>query len=216
MNSDKFSIKNLKEVEKYSINKLTEYEINNLKFIKVMFGNSSRAGDGFEYKIDEINETDNWHPETKDAKEIGGFNFSVEEKILRWLVRGDTLYDVTLPNEAEVYDCESPSAPHGVFRSNKIIISNPRPVTDEMAMNFYNKSILPEKSFFKAMAGCSIRGYINTAIQIFKDKVNKDNFELAFNEFKDFIIPNGKDTFSEEYLDEKTKRIYEMFFSFKL
>lgn len=81
MNSDKFSIKDLKEIEKYSINRLTEYEIKNLNFIKVMFGNSSRAGDGFEYKIDEINETDNWHPETKDAKGIGGFNFSVEEKI---------------------------------------------------------------------------------------------------------------------------------------
>lgn len=46
MNSDKFSIKDLKEIEKYSINRLTEYEIKNLNFIKVMFGNSSRAGDG--------------------------------------------------------------------------------------------------------------------------------------------------------------------------
>lgn len=215
MNSDKFSIKDLKEIEKYSINRLTEYEIKNLNFIKVMFGNSSRAGDGFEYKIDEINETDNWHPETKDAKGIGGFNFSVEEKILRWLVRGDTLYDVILPNDAEVYDCESPSAPHGVFRSNKIIITNPRPVTDEMAMNFYNKSILPEKSYFKAMAGCCIRGYVNTAIKIFNDKVNKSNFEIAFSEFKDFIIPNGEDTFSEDYLGNDTRKIYDMFLNFE-
>lgn len=59
-----------------------------------MFGNSSKAGNGFEYKVDEINEIDEWHPETNDGKEIGGFSFSVEEKILRWLVRGDTLYDV--------------------------------------------------------------------------------------------------------------------------
>ena len=147
----KFNINDLKEVEKYSINRLSDYEINNLKFIKVMFGTASRAGSGFEYKIDKVNETDNWHPETKDSKDIGGFNFSVEEKILRWLVRGDTLYDVIIPENTEVYDCESPSAPHGVFRSNKIIVTNPKPVTDEMAMDFYKKSILPEKSYFKAI-----------------------------------------------------------------
>lgn len=205
----------LKKVEKYSINKLTDNEINNLKFIKVMFGTKSKAGDGFEYKIAEINETDNWHPETKDAKDIGGFNFSVEEKILRWLVRGDTLYDVTIPKDTEVYDCDSPSAPHGVFRSNRIIINNPRPMTDEVAMYFYEKSTLPEKSYFKAMAGCSVRGYMNTAIRIFTDKVNKENFELTFNEFKDFMIPNEKNTFNEEYLDENTKKIYDMFIELK-
>lgn len=205
----------LKDVEKYSINKLTDNEINNLKFIKVMFGTKSKAGEGFDYKIGEINETDNWHPETNDSKEIGGFNFSIEEKILRWLVRGDTLYDVTIPENTEVFDCESPSAPHGVFRSNRIIINNPRSMTDEIAMYFYEKSILPEKSYFKAMAGCSVRGYMNTAIKIFTDKVNKENFELAFNEFKDFMIPNGNDTFNEEYLDDNTKKIYNMFIEFK-
>ena len=150
-----------------------------------------------------------------DGKEIGGFNFSVEEKILRWLVRGDTLYDVTIPENTEVYDCESPSAPHGVFRSNRIIINNPRPMTDETAMYFYEKSILPEKSYFKAMAGCCVRGYINTAIKIFTDKVNKENYELAFNEFKDFVKPNDKEYFSEEYLNQNTKIIYDMFINLK-
>lgn len=205
----------LEEVEKYSINKLTDDEINNLKFIKVMFGTKSNAGEGFEYKIGEINETDNWHPKTMDGKQIGGFNFSVEEKILRWLVRGDTLYDVTIPKNTEVYDCDSPSAPHGVFRSNRIIINNPRPMTDELAMIFYSKSILPEKSYFKAMAGCCVRGYINTAIKIFEDKVNKDNIELAFSEFKDFINPNNKEDFGEKYLGENTKKIYDMFMNFE-
>ena len=92
-----------------------------------------------------------------------------------------------------------------------MIITNPRPVTDETAMDFYKKSILPEKSYFKAMAGCAIRGYINTAIQIFKDKINKENVNLAFDEFKDFIIPNDKEEFSEEYLGIDTLKIYDMF-----
>ena len=56
---------------------------------------------------------------------------------------------------------------------------------------------------------------MNTAIKIFTDKVNKENFELAFNEFKDFMIQNGNDTFNEEYLDDNTKKIYNMFIEFK-
>ena len=56
---------------------------------------------------------------------------------------------------------------------------------------------------------------MNTAIKILTDKVNKENFELAFNEFKDFMIPNGNDTFNEEYLDDNTKKIYNMFIEFK-
>ena len=120
---------------------------------------------------------------------MGGFNFSTEEKILRWLVRGDTIYDVDLPDDAEVIDCPNESAPHGVFRTNKIIISNPRIVTDEMAMEFYKKSNLPEKSYYKSLAGCAIRGYKNTCLQIIKDKVNKDNIDLVLSEWNDFHRP---------------------------
>ena len=81
---------------------------------------------------------------------MGGFNFSTEDKILRWLVRGDTIYDVEIPGDADIVDCINESAPHGVFRSNKIIIKNPRKVDDEYAMELYLKSDLPEKSYFKA------------------------------------------------------------------
>ena len=81
------------------------------KYLKVMFGTKSGASD-FEYKFGEGNVAKIWNP-----KKMGGFNFSTESKILRWLVRGDTIYDVELPEDAEVVDCPSNSAPHGVFRS---------------------------------------------------------------------------------------------------
>ena len=71
---------------------------------------------------------------------MGGFNFSTEDKILRWLVRGDTIYDIIIPDDAEVIDVESISAPHGVFRTNKIIVTNPRILTDELAMYYYKIS----------------------------------------------------------------------------
>lgn len=67
----------------------------------------------------------------------------------RWLVRGDTIYKVTIPDDAEVIDCPSESAPHGVFRTNKIILSDPQEVTDSMALEFYKKSNLPTKSYLK-------------------------------------------------------------------
>ena len=207
-----FFVDNLKEVKEKEINKLSKDEINNIKFIKVMFGTESKAGTGYNYKIDEVNETDNWHPELNDSKSIGGFNFSVEEKILRWLIRGDTLYDVIIPDDAEVYDCYNPSTPHGVFSSNKIIIKNPRKVTEEMVFDFYKKSNLPEKSYFKAMAGITIRGFVNVAIRIFEEKVNKENVDLAFSEFKDFLTPRDSDKgFSEDLLGDNTKIIYNNF-----
>lgn len=155
-----------------------------IKYLKVMFGNK---GINFEYKIDEVNIAETWNPNASDPKDFGGFNFSTEDKILRWLVRGDTIYDVVIPEDAEIIDCPSESAPHGVFRSNKIILTNPRPMTDELAMNFYLKSDLPEKSYYKSLAGVAIRGYRNTALKIVEDKVNKSNIDLVLSEIDDFV-----------------------------
>lgn len=127
-------------------------------------------------------------------------------------MRGDTLYDFTIPDDAKIIDCESPSAPHGVFRSNKIIITNSRTVPDEMAMAFYYKSNLPEKSYFKAMAGCAVRGYMKTVIKIFEDKVNIDNINLALSEFKDFCKPKEIENFDDKmHLSKNTKLIYDKF-----
>lgn len=159
------------------------------KYLKVMLENKSGANNDLEYKIDEINIANNWNPNTYDPKEMGGFNFSREDKILRWLIRGDTIYDVEVPKDAEIIDCPSESAPHGVFRSNKIILHNPRIVTDEIAMDLYLKSNLPEKSYYKSLIGCAIRGYRNTCLAIIKDKVNKDNIDLVLSEVNDFVTP---------------------------
>ena len=172
------------------------------KYLKVMFGNK---GANFEYKIDEVNIADKWNPSTYDPKEMGGFNFSTEDKILRWLVRGDTIYDVIIPDDAEIIDCPSESAPHGVFRSNKIVLTNPRLMTDELAMNFYLKSNLPEKSYYKSLAGVAIRGYRNTSLKIIEDKVNNENIDLVLSEIDDFVKPykssgttkNGNEVYNE-------------------
>jgi len=33
---------------------------------------------------------------------MGGFNFGTEDKILRWLHRGDTIYNVDVPEDVDL------------------------------------------------------------------------------------------------------------------
>ena len=84
-----------------------------------------------------------------------------------------------------------------------------RTVTDDIAMELYLKSDLPEKSYYKAMAGCAVRGYMNTALKIFEDKVNKENVRLVTLEFEDFCKQGTEKQFDEnKHLNEQTRFIY--------
>ena len=160
------------------------------KYLKVMFDDISSANNDLKYKINEVNIDNNFNPKASSPKDMGGFNFSTEDKIFRWLVRGDTLYDVIIPEDAVVINVPSETAPNGVFRTNKINLTNKRKITDEVAMYFYKKSKLPEKSYYKALAGIMVRGYKNTCLQLIRDKVNKDNIDLVLKEINDFVGPN--------------------------
>lgn len=159
------------------------------KFVKVMFDLTSGANKGFKYKIGEVNVASNWNPDAKNGKDFGGFNYCSEECILRWLHRGDTIYDVTIPDDAENVRLDGATT---IYRTNKIIISNPKKVDDELALYFYQISKIPEKSYYKALAVVSIMNYKKTAYAIFKDKINKDNIDEVLEEWNDFISHNGK------------------------
>lgn len=167
------------------------------KYLKVMFGTTSGADKNLEYKIGKINTADKWNPNSDNPREMGGFNFSTEDKIIRWLHRGDTIYDVEVPEDAELIDIVESATPHGVFRSNKIIITNPRKVTDEMALDFYKKSDIPEEAYYKSLAAVSVMGYKNTALAIFKDKVNINNIEKVLEEWNDFMSKGERKNSSE-------------------
>lgn len=52
------------------------------KYIRLMDGTKSNAG-GFELKLDEINIAKIWNPNTLDPAEMGGFNFSTNEKNIK-------------------------------------------------------------------------------------------------------------------------------------
>lgn len=159
------------------------------KFVKVMFGTTSGAKSDFNYKLNEINIANNWNPKATNGKDFGGFNYCSEECILRWLHRGDTIYDIEIPNDAENIRLDGATT---IFRTNKIIISNPRKVNDELALHFYKISKIPEKSYYKALGVVSIMNYKQTAYAIIKDKINKDNIDEVLEEWNDFISHGGK------------------------
>ena len=164
------------------------------KYVKVMFGTTSGAKSDFKYKINEVNVSENWNPNAKKGRDFGGFNYCSEECILRWLHRGDTIYDVEIPKDAESIKLDGSTT---IYRANKIIISNPRKVDDELALHFYEISKIPEKSYYKALGVVSIMNYKKTAYRIFKDKVNKNNIDQVLEEWNDFASRGNKDNRKE-------------------
>ena len=155
------------------------------KFVKVMFGNK---GANYEYKIGEVNVANNWNPTAKSGKDFGGFNYTTIDCLLRWLHRGDTIYDVEVPKDAENIKIEGATT---IYRCNKIMLTNPRKMTDEIALEIYKISNIPEKSYYKALGAVSLMNYRKTALAILKDKVNKNNINLVLEEWNDFIQNGG-------------------------
>lgn len=180
------------------------------KYVKVMFGTTSGAKSDFEYKVNEINVSNNWNPVAENGRDFGGFNYTTEDCILRWLHRGDTIYDVEVPLDAENIKLDGATT---IYRANKIMISNPRKVNDELALHFYKISNIPEKSYYKALGVVSVMNYKNTAYAIIKDKVNKNNINVVLEEWNDFISHGDKN--DRKDLNGLVKEIEEYLYKIK-
>ena len=152
------------------------------KYVRVMDGLKSNAG-GFEYKLDEVNIADKWNPNNLEAEENGGFNFGTEDKILRWLHRGDTIYDVIIPDDAEVIKVDDEK---GIYRSNKIIVTNPREITDEMVIELYKKCTLSNKILAQCLLTLIWKNRLEVSKYIIKDKVDLNNVDEILGEFVNY------------------------------
>ena len=153
-----------------------------IKYVRVMDGLKSNAG-GFEYKLDEINVAEKWNPNNLEPEEMGGFNFGAEDKILRWLHRGDTIYDVRIPEDAEVIQVDDEK---GIYRANKIIVTNPRKITDDMVMDLYKKTTLSNKIIAQCLLTLIWKNRIEISKYIIKDRVNFDNVNEILEEFVNY------------------------------
>lgn len=182
------------------------------KYVRVMDGLKSNAN-GQEFKIDEVITAESWNPSKQDPEEMGGFNFTTEDKILRYIFRGDTIYDVIVPEDAEMVVLDSKNAPKSICRANKIIVTNPRPITEEMVIDIYKKSTLPLTTYFQCIYCLLFRGYVNASKYIIKDIVNLDNIDEAIKEFEDFAIrskDNNTGIFDYDKLFPEAKEIYDI------
>ena len=179
------------------------------KFVKVMFGTTSGAKSDFKYKVNEVNISEHWNPTAEKGRDFGGFNYTTEDCILRWLHRGDTIYDVEIPDDAENIKLDGATT---VYRANKIIINNPRKVDDDLALHCYKISKIPEKSYYKALGVVSIMNYQKTAYAILKDKVNKNNIDNVLEEWNDFISHGDKNDRKDvnNLVNEVEKYLYEI------
>lgn len=175
-----------------------------MKFVRVMDGLKSNAG-GFDYKLDEINISEKWDTTTLNPEKMGGFNFGTEDKILRWLHRGDTIYDVIVPDDAEVILCDEEK---GIYRSNKIIVTNPRPITDELVLEIYKKTTLSDKIIAQCLVTLLWKKRKEISKYIINDRVNKNNIDEIIKEFTSYA---GEDNLNSE----SGKEIYNLLIKIK-
>ena len=178
-----------------------------IKYVKVIDGTKSHAN-GFEYKIGKINISNKWNPNANNPDDFGGFNFSTEDKILRFLHRGTIIYDVEIPDDAETVEVENVNAPNGVFRTNKIIVSNPKPITEKVVIDLYKKSNLPEKTYYQCLVTLLFKKHVAAVKYIIKDRINKNNIDEAIYEFESFIMSVNNSKFNYEELWKEAKEIY--------
>lgn len=179
------------------------------KYVRVMDGTKSNAG-GFEYKLDKVNIAKLWNPKTLEPDKMGGFNFGTEDKILRWLHRGDTIYDVDIPNDAEVILCDESK---GVYRSNEIIVSNPKKITDDLVMDLYKKTTLSNKILADCLVTLILKDRIKISKYIINDRVNKNNVDEFYTEFMNY---SSKNNFENDELKAKYKEIEDMLLKIKM
>lgn len=160
-----------------------------MKYLKWVFSKNIGHTENKEFEINKVITSDIWDPYNDDWDKRGGFNFTNEECALRWFSRGDTLYEVEIPSDGEVVEVKNQKTPGGILIANKIILKNPIPISNELLIDFYNKSKLPLSTYFECVGLLASRGYYDIALMIIKDKVKVDNVELAIEEFDRSIKP---------------------------
>lgn len=173
----------------------------NIKFYKVI-QTVKEYSDGRRFPIDEIVIADkkiNFNAEQQI--DMGGFCVSTFDYIFRWLIRGDTLCKVIIPENEKIYKTVSEN---GIYIAEKIILTNPTKIDDDFATELYLKSNLPEVSYFKAMTACAICGYIKTALKVCEDKVNKTNVDIVIKELEDFCQRRKEEKYKDSELTQNT------------
>ena len=65
-------------------------------------------------------------------------------------------------------------------------MKNPKIITDDMCIEFYKISNVPEKTYFQILAIMAGKGFENICEKIIQDKVNENNIQECINEYLQF------------------------------
>lgn len=149
------------------------------RYCMILYKDKSLLDESFHFKIGEVNV----------AKEGCEFYFSTENRVISQINDGDTLYSVSIPEDAEIFEVQSKMCPKGIFKTNKIILSNPICVDEKLATHLYKISKLPKLSYYKVLAACALMGYKDTCYEIIKDKVRLTNIHNVIKEYINYIKP---------------------------
>lgn len=194
----------IKVCEFLNKNKISEFfeseADKNIKYYRVIQAVKGYR-DGRRFPLNEVVVSDKKvNIDAKAREDIGGFYISTLDYIFRWIIRGDTLCEVTIPEDTKIYKTTSEN---GIFVADKIILSNPIKLDEELVMKLYKSSSLPEISYFKAMTACAICGYTNVALKVCEEKVNERNVDIAIKELEDFCKRRN----DEKYIDTDEAKI---------
>ena len=155
----------------------------NMKYYRVI-QTKKEYRDGKRFPINEVVVADKKiNLNATDSMKMGGFCVSTYKFAFRWLIRGDTLCEVIIPEDSKFYKTVSDN---DVYVCERMILTSPKKIDDHFAMELYNVSALNEISYFRAMTACALCGYINTALKVCEDRVNAQNIGVAIKEFETF------------------------------
>lgn len=115
-----------------------------------------------------------------------------------------------IPEDAEVILCNEEK---GVWRANKIIVTNPRSITDEVAMELYKKTTLSNKIVAQCLQTLLWKNRLKISQYIIKDRVNKDNVDEFISEFENYVKKSEK--FNYDELGKDSQIIYDMLIKIK-
>ena len=178
------------------------------KYLRVMNGDKSNQS-GLKSKIGEVIISDEWNPNATERDEIKGINFTTEESVIRWIIRGDTIYDVELPSDAEIIEVPGTFTPNGIFRTNKIIVKNPVKLTEDIVMDLYKKSKLPDKTYHDVLAILAIKQFDNVCMQLIRDRVTKENVDEYLSDYIAYRNDTKTNNLDSNNSYEKYKEILE-------
>lgn len=101
----------------------------------------------------------------------------------------------------------------GVYRSNKIIVSNPKKITDDLVMDLYKKTTLSNKILADCLVTVIWKDRIKISKYIINDRVNKNNIDEFYTEFMNY---SSKNNFENNELKAKYKELEDMLLKIKM